>query len=947
MSCIQVLPAALCPAAASVLFYQCGKKSRFAQMPGMYKQVIYGLVFGLIAVFATESGISLNGVLISARDAAPLCAGLVFGAPAGVLAGVTGGAERYIAALCDVGAYTGISASLTTVFAGILGAALRKWLFDDKRPVWCYGLASGTVLEVVNMLLVFSGNMGDVRQSFILVERYAVPMIVLNAGSVTLAMLAVSVLAGELSRAGRKKYRLQLAQAFSRWLTFCVVLAFAVSSLFIYVLQTRLAIDDADEMLSLYIKDVRADINDASDENLLELTREIRDDLERTGNFEESTLFALLKENDVSEINVVNDRGIIVASTTPEYLDFDMSSGEQSEEFMTLLNGEEELVQRYQTVSYGGVSMKYAGAVLDGGGFVQVGYDSKRFQRDIDEQVTGLTRNRHVGENGFMLIANEDFNLVSDPAGHEGMNLGVTGIRQHLGLNSESGSREKWSPEGGGRLLTEKVYGEECYLMYDVAEGYYIIGVMPVSEVVFGRDVSLYITIFIEILVFAGLFVLIYFLVKKLVVENIQRINRSLEEITGGNLNVSVDVRTNEEFVSLSDDINSTVDTLKGYIAEAAARIDNELEFAKTIQFSTLPSVFPPYPERTDFDIHATMDTAREVGGDFYDFYLLDENRLSFLMADVSGKGISAAMFMMKAKTLLKSYADKESDVAKILTSANTALCENNEAEMFVTCWMGILNFKTHMVQFANAGHNPPLIRHQNGSYEFFRSRPGFVLGGLDSVKYRSGEFELAPGDEIFLYTDGVTEATDVHNRLYGDERLKNVLNHLAGADAGNVCRGVKQDVDAFVGDAPQFDDMTMLCLRMIPKHMITIDPKEENMQAVLDFVEQTLDRAEVPVNTAMKMNIAVDEIYSNIRLYSGATKATVECSVDDSLIMLVFTDDGRPYNPLEQDDPDITLSAEEREIGGLGIFMVKKTMDEVTYEYSEGWNRLIIKKKR
>lgn len=916
-------------------------------MPVIYRQLIYGLVFGLIAVFATESGVSSNGVLISARDAAPLCAGLVFGAPAGALAGVIGGAERYIAALCDVGAYTGFSASFTTVFAGVLGAALRKCLFDDKRPVWCYGLASATVLEVINMLLIFSGNMGDVRQSFILAENHVVPMIALNAGSVTLAMLVVSLLAGELTRAGRKKYRLQLAQAFSRWLTLCVVLAFGVSSLFIYVLQTRLAVDDADKMISLYIIDVKDDINDASDENLLELTRKIRDDLEKTGNFEESTLFTLLEENDVSEINIVNGEGTIVASTTPEYVDFDMRSGEQSEEFMTLLEGEKELVQRYQMVSYGdGVAMKYAGAVLSSGGFVQVGYDSKRFQRDIDEQVTGLTRNRHVGENGFMLIANENFNLVSDPAGHEGMNLGVSGIRQHLGLESESGNGEKWSPEGGGRLLTETVYGEECYLMYDVSEGYYIIGVMPVTEVVFDRNVSLYITIFIEILVFAGLFVLIYFLVKKLVVENIQRINRSLEEITGGNLNVSVDVRTNEEFVSLSDDINSTVDTLKGYIAEAAARIDKELDFAKTIQFSTLPSVFPPYPERTDFDIYATMDTAKEVGGDFYDFYLLDENRLAFLIADVSGKGISAAMFMMKAKTLIKSYADKESDVAKILTSANTALCENNEAEMFVTCWMGILNFKTNMVQFANAGHNPPLIRHQNGSYEFFRSRPGFVLGGLDSVKYRSGEFELAPGDEIFLYTDGVTEATDIQNRLYGDERLKNVLNRLAGADAGNVCRGVKQDVDAFAGDAPQFDDMTMLCLRLTPKQMITVDPKVDNMQAVLDFVEQTLDRAEVPVKTATKMNIAVDEIYSNIRLYSGATKATVECSVEASLIILIFMDNGRPYNPLEQDDPDITLSAEEREIGGLGIFMVKKTMDEVTYEYTEGWNRVIIKKK-
>ena len=226
-----------------------------------------------------------------------------------------------------------------------------------------------------------------------------------------------------------------------------------------------------------------------------------------------------------------------------------------------------------------------------------------------------------------MLISSNSFNLVSDSNGHEGEKIDVTGITID-GI-------EEWA------ISQQVVYGVGSLVMYSVTEGYYIIGVIPMTEVVFDRNMSLYTTVFIMIMVFAVLFLLIYFLVKKLVVENIQKINSSLEEITGGNLNVSVDVRTNKEFVSLSDDINSTVKTLKGYIKEAAARIDKELEFARTIQLSTLPTIFPPYPNRTDFDIFATMDTAKEVGGDFYDFYLLDENRLAFLIADVSGKGIS------------------------------------------------------------------------------------------------------------------------------------------------------------------------------------------------------------------------------------------------------------------------------------------------------------------
>lgn len=944
MGYLQAGLAALCPALVSALFYWCRKKPFFSGLPETARQGVYGLVFGLAAILGTELGVSMDGALISARDAAPLCAGLMFGAPAGLLAGLIGGMERYLSVLWGAGAYTRMGASLITFFAGCLGAALRTWMFDGKRPAWYYGLAAGFVLEAVNLLLVFSANMEDVHQAFTLVRNCALPMIVLNAGAAALAMLAVAFLAGELTQARRKTYRLQLAQIFSRWLLLCVMLAFVLSSLFIYVLQTRLAVDDAERMLSLYIEDVRADINDASDENLLELTREIRDELEQAGSYGTTTLLTLREVHHVSEINVIDENGRITATTTPVFLGFDMRSGGQSAEFMALLNGESELVQPYQAISHNaGVSMKYAGAILEDGGFVQVGYDSQRFQADIDEQVVGLTRNRHVGENGFLLIVNETLHLVSDPKGQEGMTLDVTGIR--LRDEQEDGAGPEGSLEGEGKLLLETVYGEDCYVLYGVAEGYYIIGVMPKAEVVFGRNISLSITVLIEILVFAILFVLIYVLVKKLVVENIQKINRSLEEITGGNLNVSVDVRTNEEFVSLSDDINSTVHTLKGYIAEAAARIDKELEFAKTIQFSTLPSVFPPYPDRTDFDIYASMNTAKEVGGDFYDFYLLDENRLAFLMADVSGKGISAAMFMMKVKTLIKSYAEKERDVARILTRANADLCENNEAGMFVTCWMGILDMKTHTVQFANAGHNPPLIKRQGGGYAYFKTRPGFVLAGMEGVTYRSGECRLMPGDEIFLYTDGVTEATNAHNQLYGDGRLEAVLNRLDGGSARELCQGVKEDVDAFVGEAPQFDDMTMLCIRLTPKHRLAVDPRGDTMQAVVSFVEDALVQAEAPAKLIIKMNVAVDEIYSNIQRYSGAAEAEVECTVENHQIRLVFTDNGSPYNPLDQEEPDTTLSAEERELGGLGIFMVKKTMDDVVYEYSAGWNRLTLKK--
>lgn len=921
----QLLLLTLLPSLVSTLLFALKR----VKLNKTVKDVICGLAFALVAIVSTLLSVPLFGTLISARDASVLIAGLVFGPQASLIAGLIGAIHRILIQET----YISLGPSLTTLLSGIVAAILRKWMFDDKRPSWFYGTAIIFVIEVVNMLFVFLFNMENVKDSFFLVEKVAFPMIFINSLSVAISMLIISFLSGDLriSKNG-KKDRLKLAETFSRWLFVCVLLAFVLSTLFIYVLETRLAYSDAEEMLKLYIEDVRDDINDTSDENLIKLTRSIKDDLEKLDVWNRTTLLSLLDKYDVSEINIIDKEGIIVESTTLIFYNFDMSSGEQSKEFLALLNGTNELVQRYQKVSHrAGIQMKYAAVNLSQGGFVQVGYNSDRFQKDINERVKGLTRNRHIGEAGFMLIANSNNELVSDSKDHEGENLEVTAI--------DLSGIDEWS------ISQQSAYGVDSLVMYSVTEGYYIIGVIPMAEVVFNRNMSLYTTVFIMIMVFALLFLLIYFLVKKLVVENIQKINASLEEITGGNLNVSVDVRTNKEFISLSDDINSTVTTLKGYIKEAATRIDKELEFARTIQLSTLPTIFPPYPNRTDFDIYATMDTAKEVGGDFYDFYLLDENRLAFLVADVSGKGISAAMFMMKAKTLIKSYADNESDVSLILTKANKDLCENNEAEMFVTCWMGILDFRTNTVTFANAGHNPPLVKHKDAEYEFFISKPGFVLAGMDGIKYHTGKLSLLPGDEIFLYTDGVTEATNINNELYGDERLKECLNRSYYSNSEAICRAVKKDVDAFVGEAPQFDDMTMLSLRLSNKDLITLNPKEENMEELLAFVEEKLTEKNVPLKTITKMCIAIDEIYSNIRFYSGATKASVECMVSNNTVQLNFLDNGRPYNPLETKDPDITLSAEERKLGGLGIFMVKKTMDSVVYEYLSGFNKLSLRK--
>ena len=336
---------------------------------------------------------------------------------------------------------------------------------------------------------------------------------------------------------------------------------------------------------------------------------------------------------------------------------------------------------------------------------------------------------------------------------------------------------------------------------------------MPEKEAYSSRDINVYLNSLMEVLVFALMFGAIYTLIKYLVVKKIQSVNRSLSKIIDGDLNETVKVNSSEEFVSLSSDINSTVSTLKHYIDEAAARIDKELAFAKEIQLSALPSVFPPYPKIKHFDVYATMQPARDVGGDFYDFYMVDKSKVAFLIADVSGKGIPAAMFMMTAKTMIKNLAETGSDVDEVFTKSNAKLCESNDAGMFVTAWMGVLDYHTGHVTFCNAGHNPPLLYRKGKGYEYIKEKPGFVLAGMDGLKYKAQEFDLEPGDRIFLYTDGATEATNTDKELFGEDRLLKSLDSDPQLPLKDAVAHVKQDIDAFVGEAEQFDDITMLIL--------------------------------------------------------------------------------------------------------------------------------------
>lgn len=311
-----------------------------------------------------------------------------------------------------------------------------------------------------------------------------------------------------------------------------------------------------------------------------------------------------------------------------------------------------------------------------------------------------------------------------------------------------------------------------------------------------------------------------YHFTKKLVTP-IQDMQHQVSVISQGNLDAEVAVTTDDEIGALAREFNHMASSLKAYIDQIQKvtaereRIGAELNVATQIQASMLPNIFPPFPDRAEFDIYATMDPAKEVGGDFYDFFFVDNQHLAVVIADVSGKGVPAALFMVIAKTLIKDYAGMSGHVEDVFTLVNEKLCESNKEGLFVTAWMGVLDLSTGHMDYVNAGHNPPLIRHSGGSFEYLKQKPGLMLAGMEGIRYRKGELDFGAGDTLYLYTDGVTEAADNAEKLYGESRLKDILNTHQDAMPRDLLAAVKDDVIRYMDGAPQADDITMLGLRM------------------------------------------------------------------------------------------------------------------------------------
>lgn len=603
-----------------------------------------------------------------------------------------------------------------------------------------------------------------------------------------------------------------------------------------------------------------------------------------------------------------------------------------------------------------------------------------------------------VSNSGYAIITSAKNVAVAYPKsiaqGKRNREIVVKEIRGNSQVDFDRQTRDS-----SGLFLGTVAGGEESAIYYTTinSNNWTFMVVWPIEKYL--KDQSSMRKLFLVLAIGGYIIILIIILLISFrVAKPLKELAIAARKLGRGNFNVTIPQITGRDEISeFAGAFSNMLTELKDHIERQKdlKRIERELDLARNIQLSMLPG--SEHDENSDDDRHELAPfllPAKEVGGDFYDFFKIDNDHLCVVIGDVSGKGVAAALFMMVARIILRTTTMNLKSIVDAFNRTNFALAKRNKLNMFVTVWAGIIDLRTGHIDFASAGHNPPAVRHSDGSVEFIKSKAGLVMAAMEETIYKPQTYDLKKGDTLFLYTDGVTEATNTNDVLFGDSRLLATLKMGGERSTADTCTLVKKEIDNFVQDAPQFDDITMLAIKfngidepVWERYEKTIDVADDNKGELKSFVEGILtpmdgakkvqmqdawDRYEkivdvIPENqdiltafvegilapmegslkSQMQINIAIDEIYSNIVKFSGATKVTLIVEVRKATLTarLTFIDNGKPYDPIKQADPDVTLPAEEREIGGLGIFIVKKTMDSVCYRRNGENNELAITK--
>ena len=518
--------------------------------------------------------------------------------------------------------------------------------------------------------------------------------------------------------------------------------------------------------------------------------------------------------------------------------------------------------------------------------------------------------------------------------------------------------------DGESGVATFERDGQEFYFVYSPIKttGWSVAVSCPYSEVFAGvdsmRSNMFWIAVFVLVIMAILCYVTIYRLTSPLA-----HFAQSANDIAHGNFSARLPrVRSRNEMRMLRDSFYYMQRSLIKYTEELKTtvanneRIESELRIAREIQMGMIPKMFPPFPERKDVDLYAMLVPAKEVGGDLYDFFIENE-KLYFIIGDVSGKGIPASLVMAVTCRLFRTVASHVSDPAEIVASLNNALAESNESNMFCTFFLGILDLQSGELLYCNAGHNAPLLVAPDGAVKPIAVNPNLPLGVIGGFPYVAHNMILEKGTMLFLYTDGVTEAENPLKELYSDARLKEVLA-TAGGNARDVVNSVKSSVDAYATGTEQSDDITILCFkcnatddcrREVEKELHLLNDLSEIAKLPL-LVGELASEFKFSDEAVFNFNLVLEEAVTNIVMYaypegkSGSIDIVAKCDGDS--VKLVISDSGKPFDPTMVPDADVTLPAEERRIGGLGIFLIRQIMDSVEYRRNGGKNILVMSKK-
>ena len=441
-------------------------------------------------------------------------------------------------------------------------------------------------------------------------------------------------------------------------------------------------------------------------------------------------------------------------------------------------------------------------------------------------------------------------------------------------------------------------------------------------------------------------------------------LTESVNEVSQGNFDTPLpEIHHKDEICQLRDSFETMQHSLTNYVEELKkttamkASVENELKIAHDIQMSMLPKIFPPFPERTDVEIYGKLSPAKAVGGDLYDFYIRDE-KLFFCIGDVSGKGIPASLVMAVTRSLFRNISTHVAEPETIVSALNESLSESNPTSIFVTFFVGVLDLPTGCLRYCNAGHDTPYLINPESDQPYAKLpvKSNLPIAAMPEWKYNRQETMLTPGTTIFLFTDGVVEAEDKDHKQFKSARLQQVLSE-ADAHPENLIKAVGHAVHQFVGDAEQSDDLTMLAIMYNRKQMdvklerqLTLSNDVQETPLLGKFINEVCETLGFDTSTTKKMNLAIEEAVVNVMKYAYPEgkhgEVRIKAEADDIRLKIVISDDGQPFDPTAHGEVDITKSAEDRDIGGLGIHLMRRIMDSINYERTNGQNIFTLRKK-